>query len=105
VNADLLRRLLVGLMAVLGAAVLLLLIEDAPSEAQVCIGEEDRERARIIMIDGIDDALKAHTKFIFDIWMKDPSDQPKRAIIGMRAGVSAWARSRAAATNWDPPVC
>jgi hypothetical protein len=37
--------------------------------------------------------------------MKDPSDQPRRAIVGMHEGIDAYVRSRAQALRWSPPLC
>ena len=70
-----------------------------------CMDDESRERVRNLMIDGIDTALKSHVQRVFDIWMKDPSGQPKRAKIGMHEGISAYVRSRAEALKWSPPLC
>lgn len=104
-NATVARVIVALAIAGALAVILILLTHDVQGEAPVCLTEEERERARNIMIDGFDSALKKHTEHIFDIWMKDTGDQPKRAIIGMRTGVSAHARSRKAASAWEPPAC
>jgi hypothetical protein len=49
--------------------------------------------------------LKQHTVGVFDSWLRDPSEQPARAIRGLRAGISAYARARTAALNWSIPLC
>jgi hypothetical protein len=71
----------------------------------LCMTSNERDRIRAIMIDGLDAALKTHTMQMFDIWMKDPSDQPRRAVVGMTDGISAHVRARANALKWDPPPC
>jgi len=76
-----------------------------PEPAEACVHEEVRERVRGIMLDGIDLALKNHTVRVFDVWMKDPTDQPRRARVGMRSGILAYDGSRAAILNWNPPTC
>ena len=70
-----------------------------------CLDADARERTRALLLEGVDTALKQHTVGVFDSWLRDPSEQPTRAIRGMRAGISAYARSRAAALNWSPPLC
>ena len=70
-----------------------------------CVSIEERERIRTVVIDGIDQALKTHVIKLFDVWMKDTSNQPQRAIEGMEAGISAHVRARTNALNWNPPAC
>jgi len=92
------------------AAALLLAISIGFSGAQSdtttsCVSVEERERIRTVVIEGIDTALKKHVIKLYDIWMKDPSSQPARAIEGMEAGISAHVRARTNALNWNPPTC
>ena len=70
-----------------------------------CLDVETREKVRSIMLDGIDQGLKQHTVTIFDSWLKDPAEQPARAIRGMQSGISAYARSRREALRWTIPTC
>jgi hypothetical protein len=70
-----------------------------------CVSVEERERIRTTVIEGIDEALRAHVVKLFDVWMKDTSNQPARAIEGMEAGISAHIRARTNALNWNPPPC
>lgn len=70
-----------------------------------CMGAEMREQVRGLMLAGIDEALRRHTRRVFDVWMKDPADQPKRAVAGLNTAVSAYVRSRASAQRWNPPSC
>lgn len=72
---------------------------------ETCMAEEIQEEIRAIMLKAVDDALRQHTIHVFDVWLKDPGDQPKRAIEGMRIGISAYLRTRAAIDRWDPPNC
>ena len=92
-----------GVLAmVLGAAVFV----GARSEiAEVCMDNEAREQVRAIMLEGLKSGLTEHTKGVFDIWLRDPSDQPKRAIAGMRGGILAYVRSREAVLKFNPPTC
>jgi hypothetical protein len=70
-----------------------------------CMDGETREDLRNAMRAGIDQAMKAHTVQMFNIWMKDPTDQPARAISGMRNAVKAYVGSRKVANDWNPPLC
>jgi hypothetical protein len=99
-------RLLVGIGAVLLAVLLVLLTTDAPSKGEVgCIDIEIKDTLRSLASDGIDKAYMNHVSLLFDIWVKDPADQPKRAITGMQAAISAYIRARGYITAWDPPAC
>ena len=73
--------------------------------AEPCIELGMREKIRERMVEGFDEGLRAHTKKMFEIWIQDDTDQPKRAINGMRSGAWAYARARAAAGRWDPLIC
>lgn len=87
------------LFAMLGAAA----VEVTPQP--LCMTADVREKARSLMMVGVEKALEQHTMQTFDMWLKDPSDQPLRASRGMRNGLSAYSRARAAVLNWSPPVC
>jgi hypothetical protein len=75
------------------------------AEPEPCLDADIREQVRIILFEGIDLALRDRTKQLFEVWMKDHTDQPERAIAGMRNGILAYAGARRAATEWSPPVC
>jgi hypothetical protein len=70
-----------------------------------CVSDEVREKIQKLMVEGMDEGLKAHTKKMVDIWVQDDTDQPKRATEGMRSGIRAYIRARAAALHWNPPTC
>ena len=80
----------------------------AGARAQVslaCMDSRTQEQVRTVVLEGIDQALLNQTVRVFDIWMKDPSEQPKRALTGMDVAISAYVRSRANASKWAPPLC
>lgn len=79
--------------------------EQVPSPDEVCVENSIKERVRSIMLDGIDEAMRKHTIHMFEVWLKDPTGQPRRARIGMRAGVNAYIGARKAALEWNPPDC
>jgi len=74
-------------------------------EKQKCVDDAAREKVQRLMMDGLDEAMRGHTKKMYDIWMQDSHEQPRRAIEGMDRGINAYLRSRAAALKWNPPAC
>ena len=70
-----------------------------------CVDDEAREKIQRLMTEALDEGLKSHTKKMYDIWVQDETDQPKRAVEGMKSGIRAYIRARAAALRWDPPTC
>jgi len=73
--------------------------------AEQCMDSDMREQVRMLILAGIDQALKEQVSRVFEMWMKDPSEQPKRALVGMHIGIDAYVRSRASAKKWMPPQC
>jgi len=86
----------------LGAAIL---ARSGSVEIEPCMDDEQRERVRGIVLRGIEEGLQQQVKHVFEIWMRDDTEQPKRAITGMNAGIRAYVRSRASALKWSPPKC
>jgi hypothetical protein len=97
------KNLVIGWLIIMVAIVWFISAHSEPP--MPCIDEASREKVRNIMLDGIDEALKDHTKHMYEVWMKDPREQPSRAITGMKAGITAYANSRAAALRFNPPSC
>lgn len=77
----------------------------AEAQQVECLSDEMRERVRVLMIEAIDDALKDQIMHLFETWMKDARDQPRRATIGARQAIRAYIGSREAAKVWSPPRC
>jgi hypothetical protein len=103
-------RWLFALLLIVGLAVAgMILFAAFPSkgaEQQTpCIDPEMREQVRSLMLAGIDRAMREHAVKMFNIWQRDPTNQPKRAIAGMKSAIIAYAGSRAAAQRWSPPAC
>jgi hypothetical protein len=102
---DLAIRITVLIVTVL-ASLALLAILDNPSEAQTpCMDETERERIREIVLRGIDKGLEEQITHLFEVWIKDPGEQPKRAMVGTANAWNAHFRARKQAIAWDPPVC
>jgi hypothetical protein len=70
-----------------------------------CADSQMQEKVRAVILEGIDQALMNQTAKVFEIWMRDQSNQPKRALTGMDVAVSAYIRSRENAMQWRPPLC
>jgi hypothetical protein len=97
---------LVAIIGIVLAGVILFAAFPSKGAArEPCMDPAMREEVRQIVLSGIDRALNRHVGQMFEIWMKDPSEQPKRAIIGMHTAIDAYVRSRASALRWSPPAC
>ncbi|RPH74041.1 hypothetical protein EHM76_04265 [bacterium] len=70
-----------------------------------CMDAETREDLRTVMREGISQAMRTHTVRMFDNWMKDPNDQPGRAVTGMHNAVRAYVGSLKVLNEWSPPPC
>lgn len=70
--------------------------------SQPCMDIATRDHIRQLMMEGLDQAFRAHLGGLFDVWMKDRDVLPTRAQKGMQAGVSAYTRSRKSAVTWQP---
>ena len=93
------------MIAILLAYVLITLTKDAPSAPAMCVDEKTREEIRALTLDAIDTGFKAQVTHLFEIWLRDPAEQPKRAVVGMQSAISAYLRARQNAVIWDPPRC
>src|SRR5262245_22371356 len=81
-------------------------VQSEPARKQICIDDhETKERIRKIIMEGVELGLRTHIDKVFEIWIKDPQDQPNRAARGTYDGVSAYVRARRAVLNWSPPLC
>jgi hypothetical protein len=70
-----------------------------------CMDEEMEKRVRGIMSAAIDNALREYTEHLFETWVRDTNEQPKRASTGIRIAVGAYVRARSSLDNWHPPRC
>jgi hypothetical protein len=106
---ELLDAILVCVIAVMMAYVFIL--HEAKSEAQSeppkeqCVDWKVQEDIRALTLLGIDNGLKLQVQKLFEIWVRDPHEQPKRATAGMRSVINAYLRARQNAERWDPPIC
>jgi hypothetical protein len=95
----------IGVLAI-ACVVLGLVALTVESKVEVdCMDPVERERIREIVLNGIDKGLEDQIKHLFSTWMKDLSDQPRRALVGTNTAVNAHVRARKNAAAWDPPNC
>jgi hypothetical protein len=72
----------------------------------VCVADPElTDKIRRILHEGLDEALKDAVTRTFEVWMKDPTDQPRRAAQGVRNAVSAYIQSRDKLDLWQPQPC
>jgi hypothetical protein len=86
-------------------ALLLLTTSSHAQPPTDCIPQNQLERIREIMLDGIDMAFKEHIAHLLSVLIKDPKDQPDRAIAGLRPAIKAYVNGRIAVVNWNPATC
>lgn len=68
-------------------------------------GEGEREKLRVEMLEGLDRAFANHVVRVFEVWMRDDTDQPTRARLGIDTGVSAYLQARRNMIGWVPVLC
>jgi hypothetical protein len=99
---------LVPVVILLMATFLTWAIDGYIAEAQPvypCMSADEREHIRGISLQAIDNALSDHVMHLFDVWMADPTLQPKRAQTGMSFAIDAHIRATRDAQAWNPPTC
>ena len=71
----------------------------------VCVFAQEKDRLVILAHEAIDEAYKKKVMDLFEIWVRDPVDQPRRATSGMQIAISAYHRARTNVRVWDPLLC
>lgn len=98
-----------GLFVIAALVVSLVQSAAAPKEGVYempnCVRDDLREPVRTVMLVAAEQALRQHVVRMFEIWMKDPANQPQRAAVGTNAGVDAYVRARASIEKWSPKAC
>ena len=100
----------IATLVFVGAGVVLLVLvrEVTIARSQVpmpCFLIQERDRLMQLAHEGVDDAFKEHVKGLFGVWVRDPAEQPKRAMTGMAIGLSAYHRAKANIRAWEPEIC
>ena len=99
------RLLPAALVILIGLATLLPFLSGESRVAEACVDVTDRERTRILALDAVDDAFKLQIAHLFDYWIKDSTDQPKRARAGTQNAITARVRARDYILHWNPQPC
>lgn len=102
------RDWLIGITVGVGATLVMLYAIEVIGAEQPpirCMNTEIREKVRVILLAGLDDALKDRVMHVFEVWMKDSSQQPARASVGVRQATRAYVESREFVERWNPPPC
>ena len=97
-------------LMVLAFALLIFGVYRAVTAAQsqpllVCFTQQQRDHILEMAQRAIDEGFKNKVTDLFEVWVRDPADQPRRAISGMQTNLSAYHRARNAIRIWDPPIC
>lgn len=83
----------------------LLVAANTTTADPICIDAKLKAHILELTLTAIDSALVAHVSKLFDVWLKDYSPEPQRAMAGMANGIQAYLRARANALKWNPEVC
>ena len=93
-------------MLTLALGILALDIFVAQSQSVVpCFEVAERDRVIALSDQAIEAAYMEQVKALFAIWVRDPGDQPRRAMTGMSTNLSAYHRARANIRQWTPEIC
>jgi hypothetical protein len=80
-------------------------LASAETRPELCMDTDTRERVRKLMIEALDNSLREKIESLFAVWLRDATDQPRRAQTGMNTALRAYVGARAAAMKFDPPEC
>jgi hypothetical protein len=70
-----------------------------------CVDQQQEDKLRAMMSDSLDQAFREHFVHLFDVWVKDLTEEPERARTGSNNTISAWLRAQRALQNWKPQRC
>ncbi len=73
--------------------------------APPCFTAEEQSHVFALTSAAIDTAFQAHVQNLFEVWVKDTTEQPRRATAGMANGLSAYQRAQANSRAWKPETC
>jgi len=80
-------------------------LASAETRPELCMDADTRERVRRLMFEALDNSLREKIESLFAVWLRDATDQPRRAQTGMNSALRAYVGARAAAMKFDPPEC
>jgi hypothetical protein len=103
---NLAARVIIGVVAAAGAWAATEIIDRTQAQVAIaCVDPEERVRVREIVVQGLDGALKDRVYHLFEQWVRDTTEQPKRATTGLTNAINAHIRARKDALRWNPPPC
>jgi hypothetical protein len=103
---NLAARVIIGVVAVAGLWAVMEILERTQAQVAIaCVDPEERVRVREIVVAGLDGALKDRVYHLFEQWVIDQNEQPKRATTGLTNAINAHIRARKDALRWNPPPC
>jgi hypothetical protein len=91
-NISLLGRIAIALLTILLTIATILILEAAEKQ-QAPPPSPYEERLTQLDRQAIEEAYKKHINTLFEYWVKDPAEQPERAVRGARAARSAFDRA------------
>jgi hypothetical protein len=77
----------------------------AESRPELCMDDETRERVRKLMLEALDNAFREKIEKLYEVWLSDPTDQPRRAAKGADGALRAYFHARNGAMKFNPPEC
>jgi hypothetical protein len=80
-------------------------LASAETRPELCMDSDTRERVRKLMIEALDNSLRQKIESLFAVWLRDATDQPRRAQTGMNSALRAYVGARDAAAKFNPPEC
>lgn len=95
--------LLLGMVIIAAASILFAAPTTNPPPQ--CMDEKTREKIRQLALGALDQGFHDHVKLLYEQWMKDSHDQPRRAQNGIKNGIAAYLRALDDAQKWSPPIC
>ena len=75
------------------------------AQVAVCGDKQMQEHIRSITKEAIEVALQQHITHLYEVWMRDEKDQPRRAQAGLAQGINAYVRARKDADAWQLKQC
>lgn len=102
----LIMRLMIGLVT---AGLTWTLVDVMETRAQVqiaaCATAEEEAKIKALVQEGLENALEDRAYHLFNVWMQDGTDQPKRAQVGLSKAISAYLQSNKGAGLWHTSRC
>jgi lauroyl/myristoyl acyltransferase len=99
-------RLMIGLVT---AGLTWTLVDVMESRAQVqiaaCATEEEQVKIKALVQEGLENALVDRSYHLFNVWMQDGTDQPRRAQVGLSKAITAYLQSNKGAGLWHTARC